>query len=242
MERQTGGHAEERARHPRGRRPVRHRTGDNSRSGRCDTYKDEETFVYGTECRQPSSKSAVCPSPETLLAAIAAGADMAGFVFFEKSPRHIDLETARTLGLLAAGPHQQSRAHRRRRRCDARRHRRRHGARLCCNCMARETPGRVAAVMARFGLPVMKALGIATPADLAAGALCRRRRPCSRHRGGAGAVPGGNAAAFDWLCARLASARWLLAGGLTPANVAEALRRIRRAGGGCVLGRREARA
>ena len=40
-------------------------------------------------------------SPETLLATIAAGADMAGFVFFEKSPRHIDLETARTLGMMA---------------------------------------------------------------------------------------------------------------------------------------------
>ena len=39
-------------------------------------------------------------SPGTLLATIAAGADMAGFVFFEKSPRHVDLETARTLGLM----------------------------------------------------------------------------------------------------------------------------------------------
>ena len=42
-------------------------------------------------------------APDTLLATIAAGADMAGFVFFEKSPRHIDLETARTLGLMAQG-------------------------------------------------------------------------------------------------------------------------------------------
>src|SRR5512136_3506907 len=40
-------------------------------------------------------------SPGTLLATITAGADMAGFVFFEKSPRHIDLETSRTLGMMA---------------------------------------------------------------------------------------------------------------------------------------------
>ena len=42
-------------------------------------------------------------TPDTLEAAIVAGADMAGFVFFEKSPRHIDLAVAHVLGLIAAG-------------------------------------------------------------------------------------------------------------------------------------------
>ena len=42
-------------------------------------------------------------TPETLETTIAAGADMAGFVFFEKSPRHLSLETAQSLGSLAAG-------------------------------------------------------------------------------------------------------------------------------------------
>ena len=42
-------------------------------------------------------------TPQTLDATIAAGADLAGFVFFAKSPRHIDLDTARALGEQAAG-------------------------------------------------------------------------------------------------------------------------------------------
>jgi phosphoribosylanthranilate isomerase len=92
-----------------------------------------------------------------------------------------------------------------------------------------ETPGRVAEIRARFGLPVMNAVGIATEADLAgladhatvADQLLVDARPP------AGAVlPGGNGLAVDW---RLRTGRrwtrpWMLAGGLTPGNVAEAVR------------------
>jgi phosphoribosylanthranilate isomerase len=92
-----------------------------------------------------------------------------------------------------------------------------------------EDPARCAAIRARFGLPVMKAIGIAAPEDLAA--LDRYAPAVDRFlldaKPPVGAeLPGGNAAAFDW---RLTAGRaiprpWLLAGGLTPENVAEAVR------------------
>src|ERR1051326_4031182 len=42
-------------------------------------------------------------TPDALDAALDAGADMVGFVFFEPSPRHIGLEAARTLGARVRG-------------------------------------------------------------------------------------------------------------------------------------------
>jgi phosphoribosylanthranilate isomerase len=93
-----------------------------------------------------------------------------------------------------------------------------------------ESPARCAAVRARFGLPVMKALGIAARDDLAQLAdyaphvdrfLLDAKAPPGAE------LPGGNAAPFDW--SLLAGARvprpWFLAGGLTATNVEEAIRR-----------------
>lgn len=98
-----------------------------------------------------------------------------------------------------------------------------------------ESPARVAEVKARTGLPVMKAVGISGPADLAqltdygvaADLLLVDAKPAP----GAD-LPGGNGLAFDW---RLLQGRrwlrpWLLAGGLTPDNVAEAVRLTRAPG------------
>ena len=93
----------------------------------------------------------------------------------------------------------------------------------------RETPERVAEIRARAGLPVMKAVGIGGPRDLARIAayeavadliLVDARPPAGASR------PGGNAAAFDWrlLAGRRWALPWMLAGGLTPENVAEAVR------------------
>lgn len=94
----------------------------------------------------------------------------------------------------------------------------------------RETPARAAAVRARTGLPVMKALAIAEERDLdnAAdyyGAIDRLLFDAKPPAGTAGALPGGNALSFDW---RLLSGRswalpWTLSGGLTAANVAAAV-------------------
>ena len=94
----------------------------------------------------------------------------------------------------------------------------------------KEPPDRVAAIRARFGLPVIKALPIAEEGDFAAVTsyaavsdwLLFDAKPPKRPD----SLPGGNALAFDWrlLRDRDVSVPWLLAGGLDPANVAEALR------------------
>ncbi len=166
-------------------------------------------------------------SPETLSAAIDAGADMAGFVFYEKSPRHIDFETARTLGRLASG-----RISKVALTVDA------DDAALegVIDALApdylqlhgRETPARVAQVKARFGLPVIKAAGVATPGDVEAArayegvadVILFDAKPAPD-----AAVPGGAGVAFDWTLVRgVAAKHWMLSGGLTPDNVAEAMR------------------
>ena len=94
-----------------------------------------------------------------------------------------------------------------------------------------ETPERVAEVKARFGLPVMKVIKLRQPGDLEAVApylavadrlLFDAMPPAEM----TGALPGGNALAFDWsiLSGTTWPLPWMLAGGLTPENVAEAIR------------------
>ena len=166
--------------------------------------------------------------PATLEAALDAGADMVGFVFFPPSPRHLALDTARTLSARVGG-----RARVVALTADA------GDAALDAVVAAmapdmlqlhgRETPERVRAVRARFGLPVMRALAIAGPDDLGAAArfdpvcdalLFDARPPAGADR------PGGHGGSFDWDLLRGYAARrpWLLAGGLTPGNVAAAMR------------------
>jgi phosphoribosylanthranilate isomerase len=94
----------------------------------------------------------------------------------------------------------------------------------------REAPARAAAIRACFGIPVMKAIPIATAEDVAAAGdyaqaadrLLFDARPPKRP----GALPGGNATAFDWTLLRGQSIAlpWLLSGGLTPDTVGEAIR------------------
>ncbi len=92
-----------------------------------------------------------------------------------------------------------------------------------------ESPDRTAEIRARYGISVMKAVGIAGPDDLAAlevysqvadQILVDARPPKG------GFLPGGNGLAFDWqlLEAYPWQVPWMLAGGLTPDNVAEAVR------------------
>jgi len=166
-------------------------------------------------------------SPGALAAAIEAGADMAGFVFFEKSPRHIDLETARTLGLLA-----QARISKVALTVDA------DDAAIqdivealapdYLQLHGDETPARVAGVKARFDLPLIKAAGVATAADVEAArayegvadVILFDAKPAPN-----AAVPGGAGVSFDWDLLRGVTAKdWMLSGGLDPDNVAEAIR------------------
>ena len=92
-----------------------------------------------------------------------------------------------------------------------------------------ETPDRVAQVRARYGLPVMKVIGVRDEGDLAAlfdhstvaDQIMIDAKPPKN-----ATLPGGNGVTFDW---RLIAGRrwlrpWMLAGGLTAANVAEAVR------------------
>ena len=93
-----------------------------------------------------------------------------------------------------------------------------------------ETPRRIAAIKARFGLPVMKAIKVATAEDIAAAEdflqvvdllLFDAKAPKTLKN----ALPGGNAIAFDWrlLAGRRWARPWMLSGGLDADNLAEAV-------------------
>ena len=161
-------------------------------------------------------------------AAVEAGADMVGFVFFPPSPRSVDVATA--TALTARVPE--------------------HVTRVALSVNAddalldaiaadagmdmlqfhgNEPEERVTAVRARYGLPVMKAVAIAGHDDVvrahaydavADHLMFDAKPPAAATR------PGGNALAFDWRL--IAGERWqnpwVLAGGLTPENVADAVR------------------
>jgi phosphoribosylanthranilate isomerase len=90
-----------------------------------------------------------------------------------------------------------------------------------------ETPGRIAAIKARTGKPVMKAINVGTASDLERGiATYAAVADLLMFDAAGGTLPGGNAKAFDWsfLSGRKVPLPWLLAGGLTPDNVADAVR------------------
>jgi phosphoribosylanthranilate isomerase len=164
---------------------------------------------------------------EAVDAALAHGADMAGFVVYEKSPRHVSLDLAARLG---------DRAGNRTRKvlltADA------DDALLSAAIAAlgpailqlhgSETPERTASIRARFGLPVMKAIGIGSAADLAllplydavADFLLLDAKPELESK-----TPGGTGKTFDWnLLAGVKTTRpWLLGGGLDADNVAKGL-------------------
>jgi phosphoribosylanthranilate isomerase len=171
---------------------------------------------------------------ETLDAALQAGADMVGFVFFPPSPRHLDLATARDLGRQAKG-----RASKVALTVDA------DDATLAnivealqpdiLQLHGKETVARLRDIKQAFGLPVMKAIAVATPADLAPlpgfAAVADRilfdaRAPKDATR------PGGLGAVFDWHVLEKLDLKlpFMVSGGLDAGNVAEAVR-VTRAGG-----------
>lgn len=166
-------------------------------------------------------------TPETLDAALAAGADLVGFVRFPKSPRHLEIETAGALSERARG-----RALRVALLVDP------DDAELervvaaldpdLLQLHGHETPARVQAIRARFGRPVMKAVGIADAADLPlieTYAAHVDRLVLDAKPRDPGALPGGNGLSFDWgLLAGLdPRLPFMLSGGLTPANVSTAI-------------------
>jgi phosphoribosylanthranilate isomerase len=171
---------------------------------------------------------------ETLDVALQAGADMVGFVFFPASPRHLGLETARDLGRQAKG-----RAIKVALTVDA-------DDVTLANIVealqpdilqlhGRETVARLRDIKQTFGLQVMKAIAIETPADLASlpGYAAVADRVLFDARAPRGATrPGGLGAVFDWHVLENLDLKlpFMVSGGLNAENVAEAVR-VTRAGG-----------
>ncbi|MBB2972438.1 phosphoribosylanthranilate isomerase [Mesorhizobium sp. RMAD-H1] len=166
-------------------------------------------------------------TPETVAAALDGGASHIGFIFFGKSPRNIDPETAGRLRLAAQG-----RAKAVAVTVDA------DDATLDAIVKAvrpdmlqlhgHETPERTAAIRTRYGLPVMKALSIREAADLAAVAPYRDiadRLLFDAKPPKGSDLPGGNGVSFDWsvLAALDGDVDYMLSGGLNAGNIAEAL-------------------
>ena len=167
-------------------------------------------------------------SPESIKGAAQAGATYGGLVFYEKSPRHLSLAKAREVALaappgfakvaLVVNPQ------------DAFLEEmlsqvpidilQLHGA---------EQPQRVKQIKQSTGLPIMKALGIATAQDLHEidryAEICDQLLIDAKPAPGA-KLPGGNGLAFDWQLLENHTWKipWMLAGGLTPDNVAQAVR------------------
>jgi len=163
-----------------------------------------------------------------MLAVAKAGVSYAGLVFFAKSPRNLGLAQARDLAL--AAPPGLAKVALTVDADDDMLDAILHEVPLdMLQLHGRETPQRVSALKARYGLPVMKALGIADAEDLhkidlyagVADQLLIDAKPPT-----GSALPGGNGLAFDW---RLLQARkywalpWMLAGGLSAQNVAQAV-------------------
>ena len=164
---------------------------------------------------------------EGLQAVADTGAAYVGFVFFPKSPRNVSIEQARELALATpvglakvalvvdadnafldaitdAVPLDMLQLH------------------------GHESPERVLEIKARYGLPVMKAVGISDASDVpnidlynavVDQILIDAKPPKSA------TLPGGNGLSFDWtlIAKRRWPKPWMLAGGLTPDNVAEAI-------------------
>ena len=160
--------------------------------------------------------------PVALEAASAAGADWIGLVFFPPSPRFLTADAASSL--LAGRPHPEP-----------------------VGLFVDPVPDDIARVLdrvplaalqiygpasdaarlrARFGLPVWHALGVSARADLPAGAGGANRLVLEAKSPAEATRPGGNARRFDWsiLAGWQPPGPWMLAGGLDPANVAEAIR------------------
>lgn len=173
-------------------------------------------------------------TPDAVDAAVSAGADMIGLVFFPPSPRHVGFVPARALAQRARGKAEVV------------------ALTVDADDMTLDTiietiqPARlqlhghedcerVRAIRARYGIPVIKAFGISTAADLDRLEEYRRcvdlflldaKPPRGATR------PGGNGTAFDWsiLDRRPKDLRFLLSGGLTPETVGAAVARTRPTG------------
>ena len=166
--------------------------------------------------------------PITMKVALDAGADMVGLVFFAKSPRNVSVEQAASLANIARGK-----------------------ASIVAlvvdaddkllelivkrvkpdffQAHGNETPQRVLEISRLTGVKVIKAVKVKEAGDLSLAAEFRGKAAMLLFDAKApesliGALPGGNGIAFDWTLLEKSSGAFILSGGLTPENVAEAVK------------------
>jgi phosphoribosylanthranilate isomerase len=166
--------------------------------------------------------------PVTMQAALDAGADMVGLVFYGPSPRNVSLEQAKPLADQARGK-----------------------AKIVAlvvdadnkllDAIAREikpdyfqahgneTPTRISEISKHSGVPVIKAIKVKDASDIEAALRYRGIAPLMLYDAKApetliNALPGGNGLSFDWTLLTNEQNQFVLSGGLTPDNVAEAVR------------------
>lgn len=161
--------------------------------------------------------------PVAFDSAVAAGADWLGLVFFPPSPRCVTPETAAALSRRVSGGPPRIGLF----------------VKPSADDIARvldtvpldglqvyDPLDSVPVIKARTGLPVWLAVGVSAVADLPASSFGADRLVIEAKPPAGATRPGGNAVAFDWAILRgwKAPAPWILAGGLTTENVAEAIR------------------
>lgn len=169
-------------------------------------------------------------TPETVDVSIAAGADYLGFVFFEKSPRHLSFETATALArhvppsvlkvaLTVDADNETLDAVVASLRPDM------------LQLHGDETPERLTELKSRYGITLMKVIGVAEPEDPLKAQIYRDSADlllfdAKPPKSMAGALPGGNGLVFDWslIAGHRPEMPWMLSGGLDATNVAEAIR------------------
>ena len=163
-------------------------------------------------------------TPETLQAAIEAGVRYVGFVFVEKSPRHVSFDTAwnlaravptgvRSVGLFVDPD-------------DETLERILTGVQLdMVQLHGNETPGRVAEIKSKYAMPVMKAIRVADESDLENVEGFEAAADWLLFDAKIDGLQGGTGHSFDWnlLKDRTFSKPWMLGGGLNADNVGEAL-------------------
>ncbi len=165
---------------------------------------------------------------KAITTAVDAGVNFIGLVFFRRSPRFVSIECA--VDLISGVPRAVTTVGLFVDPTDSQIEKTLKVIRLgVLQLHGKETPARVAAIRKKFNVPVMKAIGVATRADVLGASdyqsvadwLLFDAKPVA-----AATRPGGNATAFEWPLMKTyqGSLPWMLAGGLTAKNVADAVK------------------
>ncbi len=167
-------------------------------------------------------------SADTMQVALDAGVDFVGLNFYEKSPRFVSFQQAKELASLARGKAKIVALV-----VDAHDEMLRRIAEVVrpdfIQAHGSETPDRISEIRKLTGIAVVKVIKVAVAEDLARAKafegstdfiMFDAKAPPSLEN----ALPGGNGVAFDWSLLDKNQKGYMLAGGLNPENVADAIR------------------